>query len=138
MLRACRPLDRRLSTPPTTLGKHILKHRVELGLFQRQVAEQLGVDEASVHNWEAGKREPELRFLPAIYSWLGYCPVNLTPSTLGARVRRQREANGLSRLALAACVGLDSTTLWRIETDRNRAPTARVLRIVKTLLAEHD
>lgn len=108
---------------------------MELRLFQRQVADQLGADEASVHNWETGKREPELRFLPSIHNWLGYCPVSPAPATLGDRVVRWREANGVSRQALCERLGIDPGTLGRIETGSPMKPTRRVLRALHALFA---
>ena len=54
-----------------TIGDHIRKRRLDLGLFQRQVALQIGVAEASVWNWEKGGMKPKIRHLPAIISFLG-------------------------------------------------------------------
>jgi len=35
-----------------TLGDHLLRRRLALKLLQRQVAAQLGVNKATIHNWE--------------------------------------------------------------------------------------
>jgi hypothetical protein len=37
---------------PLTIGEHIRKKRMDLGLLQREVAEIIGVTESSVWNWE--------------------------------------------------------------------------------------
>jgi transcriptional regulator with XRE-family HTH domain len=57
-----------------TWGDHIKKRRLELGLYQKQVAKQLGVDETTVHNWERNYTRPALRFLPGIVRFLAYEP----------------------------------------------------------------
>ncbi|SRR5258708_5171768 len=49
-----------------TLGEHLYRARLDCGLAQRQVAEAIGCHHASLLNWERGRKEPELRYLPAI------------------------------------------------------------------------
>lgn len=44
--------------PSGTLGEIIRKWRVEQGIFQKDFAKMLGVDEMTVVNWETGKRVP--------------------------------------------------------------------------------
>jgi DNA-binding XRE family transcriptional regulator len=56
---------------PITVGEHIRKKRMDLGLLQREVAEIIGVTESSVWNWEHGT-EPELQYNPRIIKFLGY------------------------------------------------------------------
>ena len=46
-----------------------------LKLLQRDVAEQLGVDKTSVHNWEANHTKPDLQYMPAIVRFLRYNPL---------------------------------------------------------------
>jgi DNA-binding transcriptional regulator YiaG len=48
---------------PITVGDHIRKKRMELGLLQREDAEIIGVTESSVWNWEHGV-EPEHHYNP--------------------------------------------------------------------------
>jgi transcriptional regulator with XRE-family HTH domain len=40
------------------LGERIKKWRLEQGLFQKDQAEMIGVDEMTVVNWERGKTHP--------------------------------------------------------------------------------
>lgn len=47
---------------------------MDLGLLQREVAQQLGVDKWTVLNWERGKTSPDVRYYPAIIEFLGYNP----------------------------------------------------------------
>jgi len=58
-------------TNPVTIGDHIRKRRMDLGLLQREVAEIIGVTESSVWNWEHGV-EPEQHYNPKIIKFLGY------------------------------------------------------------------
>ena len=57
-----------------TLGDHLRKKRLDLGLFQKDVAQQLGVDTASVTNWEKGHTSPRLPLIPRVTEFLGYVP----------------------------------------------------------------
>jgi len=56
-----------------TLGDHIRKRRLDLGLLQREVAEKLQVNQMTVCNWETNRTSPQLRFIPRIVAFLGYC-----------------------------------------------------------------
>jgi DNA-binding transcriptional regulator YiaG len=44
-----------------TLDGHMLHRRLTLKLLQWQVAEQLGVDNASILNWETHRTKPEVK-----------------------------------------------------------------------------
>lgn len=44
----------------------IASRRKQLGLSQYDLAEMLGVDQTSVHNWERGKAMPAAKRLPVI------------------------------------------------------------------------
>ncbi len=71
-LTALKPPDPAYPTELATVGNHIRKGRLDLGLLQREVAAEIGVDASSVYNWENGRTEPQLRHLPAIIRFLGY------------------------------------------------------------------
>jgi transcriptional regulator with XRE-family HTH domain len=59
---------------PQTIGDHIKKRRLELGLEQDQVADKIGVTWNSVSNWERGIYRPSKRVLQSIIAFLGYDP----------------------------------------------------------------
>lgn len=63
--------DSRMPLVIRTTGDGLRKRRLEIGLTQAQVAEILGVAEATVGNWETVKQRPSERFLPRIASFLG-------------------------------------------------------------------
>ncbi|MGH7274091.1 MAG: helix-turn-helix transcriptional regulator [Nitrospiria bacterium] len=58
---------------PVSLGDHLRKKRLDLGLLQAQVAETIGVTKSTVWNWEHGTN-PETRYQSKIIQFLGYKP----------------------------------------------------------------
>jgi transcriptional regulator with XRE-family HTH domain len=134
-LAGSKPLPEECPTNPTTLGEHVLRRRLELGLMVKEAAERIGVDSQSITAWEHGLTKPGLRRYPRIFDFLGYCPVLPRRLSLGQQLWRWRRAHGLSRKDVAASLALDSTTLWKLETNATATPTARVLRAVAGLLA---
>jgi transcriptional regulator with XRE-family HTH domain len=112
-----------------TLGDHLLRRRLTMKLLQRQVAEQLGVDKTSIHNWETNRTKPGLEYMPAIIQFLGYNP--LPPADGWAdRLVQCRTVLGLTQKESAKRIGVDPSTLarWeRGEREPTGAFTARVL-----------
>jgi site-specific DNA recombinase len=115
----------RIPSQPQTIGDHIRLRRLGLKLLQREAAEQLGVDKASVFNWESNAGEPEIRFIPAIIRFLGYNPLP-EAKTLAERLIRQRTTLGMSRKQAALELGVDAGTLARWERGE-RAPLGESL-----------
>jgi transcriptional regulator with XRE-family HTH domain len=99
---------------PETLGEHLKKRRCELALLQREVAKELRIPVASYFNWENGYAEPMIRFLPKLIGWLGYDPFP-EPTTAGEEIMAKRRRRGISRKALATEMGIDESTLEKIE-----------------------
>lgn len=106
-----------------TLGDHLRKRRLDLGLLQREVAERIGVDPATVTNRELRHVAPEFRWLPAIIDFLGYDP-RPRPATIRQALIRHREGQGLSQRAFADQLGVDPSTLAKWERGR-RVPAGR-------------
>jgi transcriptional regulator with XRE-family HTH domain len=115
------------------LGDHIRKRRLDLGLFQKDVAAAIGVDTCTVTNWERGRSEPELRFISRIVAFLRYEPEGAKPVTLGERVKRYRYLNGISQEDMARRIGIDPGTLGRLERDRGRCLTSVLRKVVAWL-----
>ena len=86
-----------------TIGEHIRKKRMDLGLLQREVAEIIGVTDSSVWNWEHGT-EPELQYNPRIIKFLGYIPFDCPDDTVG-RLAWYKEVNGLTLIELGKQMG---------------------------------
>lgn len=49
--------------------------------------------------------------------------MGIDPKELGRRVRRLRKARGQTIKEVAALIGADDTTVWRVETGRFKSPT---------------
>lgn len=70
-LRGEKPNPTGYPKAPKTLGEALKKRRMDLGSLQREVATKLGVNEASVWNWEKGRTAPAKRFITRIRRFLG-------------------------------------------------------------------
>lgn len=113
-----------------TLGDHLKRRRLELGLLQRQVAPKLGINRFTLANWEKNRREPGIRHYPAIMDFLGYCP-SRAGTTFGERLMLHRTHRGLSRRALARAVGADPSSIGRWEAKEHIPTTSGVRRLEK-------
>jgi site-specific DNA recombinase len=97
-----------------TIGDHLLRRRLALKLLQRQVGQQVGVNKASIANWEANRTEPSLEYIPAIIRFLGYDPAP-QGSGWAERLVQCRKALGITQKEAAKRIGVDSSTLARWE-----------------------
>ena len=131
-LTAPKPLPAGYPKTLTTIGDHLRKRRLDLGLTQLEVAPQLGVTEKTVNTWEVHGQQPEIRYLPKIIAFLGYDP--LPPAqTLAEQIIRHRKMLGLSREELARRLGVDPGTLWRWEAEI-RKPRGRFAVLIGRIL----
>ncbi len=118
-----------------TLGDHLRKKRLDLGLLQREVAKCIGVSSATAWQWERNRSEPETRYVPAIVEFLGYLP-QVPYGSFPEALRTVRRAAGLSQEQLANLALIDESTLakWeRGETLPLRSTTERLQRFFKTI-----
>ncbi|MGD0949421.1 MAG: helix-turn-helix transcriptional regulator [Candidatus Binatia bacterium] len=115
-----------------TLGDHLRRKRVELGLLQREVAEKLGVSEASVWQWESNQTKPKPCLLPRIIDFLGYAPWT-APAAFGEWLRMARRANGFSRKRLAKVLKVDESTVFWWESGTSQ-PITRLRKRIAALL----
>jgi DNA-binding XRE family transcriptional regulator len=60
-----------LTKKTVTLGDHLRRRRLELGLYQKDVAAQIGVTTSSIWNWENNWSSITLRCLPNVIEFLG-------------------------------------------------------------------
>lgn len=105
------------SHPPeqlTTLGDHMLRRRLVLKLLQRQVADQIGVNRASIANWECNRTEPGIEYMPAIIRFLGYNPMP-QKEDCASRLVQCRTILGLTQKESAHRMGVDPSTLAKWE-----------------------
>jgi DNA-binding XRE family transcriptional regulator len=106
-------LRRRLTV---ILGEHLKKRRMELGLFQRQAAVQLGICQFTYIGWETGKKKPFTHSYARIVGFLGYDPMPV-PATLGERIKAKRRELGMTQKQLADLFGWDEATVFRYERN---------------------
>jgi len=121
-LRAQKPLPEAYPKTLGTLGNHLRKRRLDLGLRQKDVAKRLGADVMSVNNWENNLRTASVRFVPKIIAFLGYCPWDSEPRSLGEKIVLNRRMMGLSQKQLARQLGVDPGTLSRWEKNKAKPP----------------
>ena len=70
-----------------TIGDHIRKRRLDLGLLQQEVAEQIGVAEATITNWELNHPSPDGRRTSDFISY-GIAPSTIAPGSAHTAVLR--------------------------------------------------
>ena len=115
-----------------SLGNHLRARRIDLGLFQSQVAAQIGVHELTICNWEGNESQPAVRCIPAIIRFLGYDPQKSASSFPEVLVVARR-ALGLSQRKLASRLGVDPATVQGWETGK-RQPTGARMHEVKQIV----
>jgi len=69
-----RKSNQRVPPEPTTLGKQIKQHHLELHWLQTDVAANIGTSSTSVTNWERGSTSPSRRMTKRIQEFLLHAP----------------------------------------------------------------
>jgi transcriptional regulator with XRE-family HTH domain len=116
---------------PVTLGDHLRRRRLELGMFQKDVAAQIGVTPSTIWNWEHGWTV-DFRFIPQIITFLGYNPIPC-PDDIIERLAWYKQVNGLTLEQLGTEMGRDPEQLadWlagrHTPCRRNREDVERFL-----------
>lgn len=103
---------------PKTLGDHIRKRRMELNLFQKDVAAIFNVSEDCITYWENNRSGPQIQYYPPIFGFLGYCPFELDTSTFAGKIKAYRYLNGLTIKRFAKLVNVDPATVSRWEEGK--------------------
>ena len=103
------PLVKELTRKPVTLGDHLRRRRIELGLYQKDVATKLRVTTSTVWNWEH-TGSVDLRYIPRVIEFLGYNPIS-QPEDLLERLSWYKQVNGLSLERLGVEMGRDPEQL---------------------------
>ena len=115
-----------------TLGDHIRSRRLDLDLFQTDVAEQIGVDTTTICNWESNASAPAIRYIHAVLHFLGYNPLH-PGQTLIERLVAARKVLGMSQRELALAHGVDEAT-WRGWEAREHQPIGRNVELIERFL----
>ncbi|HUX92421.1 MAG TPA: helix-turn-helix transcriptional regulator [Ignavibacteriaceae bacterium] len=90
-LIAKKPISKAYPVVLNSIGDHIRKRRVELKLFQKDVAELIGVQTDSIVNWELNRFTPQVHQLPKIIEFLGYVPFGISGDTFSSKVKAFRK-----------------------------------------------
>ena len=133
-LTAAKPRSSAYPKELRTLGQHLKKKRLDLGLLQREVAERLGVGKVCYELWEWNQTQPRARGLRAVLAFLGYDP-RPKPVSIAERLKAARRADGLTQAELAARLGIDPTTIHHWEQGHH-APTGPSRTILERYLSE--
>jgi transcriptional regulator with XRE-family HTH domain len=104
-------------------------------MLQRDVARQVGVDPATVTNWELNRCAPDLRKMPGVIRFLGYLP-DPDDTSPGQRLRAARRARGLSIKEVARAVGVDPGTVARWESGKSQPAIRQDIRLKEVLRAQ--
>lgn len=134
-LSAKKPLSEAYPETLQTIGDHLRKRRLDLKLYQKDVAKATGVDTLTVCNWENNLTSPRLYLLPKIYHFLGYRPLQANATTLGEKIKQYRIQKGLSLRKLAKELGVDPGTLARWEGTESQ-PCGRLKERVISLIKD--
>ena len=116
-----------------TLGDHLRKRRLDLGLLQKDLAKQLGVDTASIGNWESNEVQPMVHCLPAILTFLGHNPLPEAADLIG-KMKRLRSTLGFSQEQLAQKLGIDESTIAGWERGDN-TPVGAYRKLIEEFIA---
>jgi transcriptional regulator with XRE-family HTH domain len=110
---------------PKTIGEHIKRRRLQLHLMQKEVAAQLGVNFATLQNWERNVGRPLIRHIPGIISFLGYDP-EPEPKELAKRIAYARRRLGWTQEQLAQYLRIDEFPIFLWESGKS-VPDAKML-----------
>lgn len=124
---------RELTQKPATLGDHLRFRRLELGLYQKDVAVQIGVTTSTIWNWEHGWTI-DLRYIPLVIEFLGYNPISC-PDGLMARLAWYKQVNGLPLEELGAEMKRDPEQLADWLTGRHN-PCRRNQKEIEEFLSD--
>jgi transcriptional regulator with XRE-family HTH domain len=122
-LTARKPVPSTVMAEPRTWGEHLRRQRILRGLTQQKVANEIRVSHDTIIHWETGKTAPQVRHVPRVIAFLGYCPWT-SPRHAGERFRQVRVALGLTQEAAARRLGVDPATVASWETARRRPPAS--------------
>ncbi|MDO8272420.1 MAG: helix-turn-helix transcriptional regulator [Gammaproteobacteria bacterium] len=123
---------------PTTIGEHIKRRRLELGLYQKDVAKLFGITLFTIINWEKGRTKPTVKFIPSVIQFLGFDPEPPEqPTSIADRLRAKRRELGLGQRETAQILGVDASTVMRWEGGR-RIQGVEHRRLVSGFLAINE
>jgi transcriptional regulator with XRE-family HTH domain len=133
-LKGQKPLSQNYPNILSSLGDHIRKRRLDLGLLQKEIAQEIGVTKDTIYLWESNTTTPAIRYMPKIIQFLGYAPYLTLCQSLSERLKMCRTHLGMSQEQLAKTLGVDVSTLAKWERGESQ-PTERSLQLIEAFLA---
>jgi len=124
-----------------TIGERVKIARQQNGLSQSQLANRMGVSQARISNWEAGKAPLAQEWISKLEAILGpglsKQSMQTTiggPSRVASWLSRAREQAGLTPAELAKKAGLSTPTIYNIESRRAEFPRDKTIRLLERAL----
>lgn len=134
VFHAQKPIPPGYPATPNTVGEHIRKRRLDLGIQQKDLAEHLGIPPKTVSNWETNKQPPTYLFIPRIVAFLGYIPfTSLGATNESGNVLTARVLLGLTQREAARRLGVCKDTLSSWEHGRS-VPTQQHTKVLETFI----
>jgi ribosome-binding protein aMBF1 (putative translation factor) len=116
--KTSKPKSKAYPTELRTVGDHICKKRIDLGLSRSDLAKTLGTTQTRVWVWENYETLPKTTVYPKVIEFLGYDPLFDDSGTLKANIENYRRKHGLSNMKLAKQIGISYALLLRLVNDR--------------------
>jgi transcriptional regulator with XRE-family HTH domain len=146
-----------VSKRPETIGGHLRKRRLQLGLYQKEAARRLGVSTVALSRWECDKVYPAWAQQPAIIDYLGYNPFTNpalgsphsneassvaflsqdAPDDIGKMIMKKRIEMRKTRKGLAKELGISIKTISNLEMNRRMPRLKMLTRIQNALCLDH-
>lgn len=117
-----------------TIGDHLRKRRLDLGLSQSELAKILAVDLSTVNHWEKNINVPTADHLAQINEFLGYVPPAFAQAMVD-RLIHQFQTLKMNLRKLTQYLGVDEATLICWQQGKDGPPSA-VLSKIESLLLE--
>jgi hypothetical protein len=74
-----------------SLGDHLRKRRLDLGLTLKQAAIRIGTRNTLLHEWEKNRKRPAAWWREPIAAFLGYDPFGKSVGEVASRVKEQND-----------------------------------------------
>jgi transcriptional regulator with XRE-family HTH domain len=123
------------------LGSAIKIARQQNALSQAELAAKIGVTQATISNWQKGKKELDPDTIAKLKTVLGknFVAADAGSSTDGASVlaawlSKSRQQSGMTVAQLSEKSGLSIPTIYGIEAGRAENPRRRTINLLETAL----
>lgn len=98
-------------------------------LFQEDIALLIGVSTDCITNWENGRANPQIQYMPKILEFLGFMPLEIDEYTLSGMIKSYRVKNGLSHKKMGDVLGVDASTIraWEKGESISQVKTKKLI-----------